>query len=206
MAPTTQATGAERPRRRVPDHRPPVPGRATRYRAAIAARRAFRLPGYPTLAEEGFDGEYVSPIQLTSGSLDGPLLISKDWLDAPSARANHARLARFGYLADNPFNAVMDRVLALLGLARRQVYITPVFHLLTPRRSSTIPPAHARASFEAVGRHELMGRRPVALGTDAARVLTHFGVAHVAAPHPSARIGSYDARAARIAEALEAAA
>ena len=176
------------------------------YAQAIAARRAFRLPGYPTLAETGYDGDYVSPIQMTSGNLTGPLLISKDWLDAPSARANHARLSRLGYLADNPFNAVIDRVLNLLSLTRSDIYITPVFHLLTSRRSSTIPPAHARASFDAVGRHELMGRRPVALGTDAARVLTHFGIEHTVAPHPSARIGSYDARAERIAEAVKEAA
>ena len=95
-------------------------------------------------------------------------------------------------------------MLARLGLARADIYITPIFHLLTPRRSSTIPVAHARASFDAVGRHELMGRRPVALGTDSARVLRHFGVEHIGAPHPSARIGSYDARARHIAAAVAA--
>ncbi|MEL6566478.1 MAG: hypothetical protein AAFQ59_18695 [Pseudomonadota bacterium] len=174
------------------------------YQRAIAARRAFALPGYPTLAEAGFDGPYVSPIQMTSGALSGPLLMSKDWLDAPSAARHRDELQRQGYLSDNPFNQVIDRVLALLGLARADIYITPIFHLLTPRRSSTIPVAHARASFDAVGRHELMGRRPVALGTDSARVLRHFGVEHVEAPHPSARIGSYDARARRIAAAVAA--
>ena len=177
----------------------------TTYDRAIAARRAFRLPGYPTLAEAGFDGPYVSPIQMTSGCLTGPLLISKDWLDAPSVAAHAGELRRTGYLATNPFNRVVDKVLALVGLTRAEIYITPVFHLLTPRRSSQIPAAHARASFEAVGRHELMGRRPVALGTDSARVLAWFGVPHVVAPHPSARIGSFDARARAIAKAMEAA-
>jgi len=175
------------------------------YRRAIAARRAFRLPGYPTLAEAGFDGDYVSPIQMTSGNLTGPLLMSKDWLDAPSARQHHDQLQATGYLPTNPFNQVIDRVLKLLGLTRSDIYITPIFHLLTPKRSSTIPPAHARASFDAIGRHELLGRRPVALGTDSARVLKHFGIDHVTAPHPSARIGSYDARAAQIAQAVQAA-
>lgn len=175
------------------------------YQRAIAARRAFRLPGYPTLAEAGFDGAYVSPIQMTSGNLKGPLLMSKDWLDAPSAAAHSKTLKRTGYLPNIPYNQVIDRMLALLGLTRADIYITPVFHLLTPKRSSTIPQAHARASFDAVGRHEVMGRRPVALGTDSARVLSHFGIDHVTAPHPSARIGSYDMRARLIAQAVRAA-
>ena len=175
------------------------------YHRAIAARRAFRLPCYPTLAEAGFDGDYVSPIQMTSGNLTGPLLMSKDWLDAPSARTHQAQLKRTGYLPNIPYNKVIDRVLRLLGLTRADIYITPVFHLLTPKRSSTIPTAHARASFDAIGRHELMGRRPVALGQDSARVLAHFNIDHIAAPHPSARIGSYDHRAQAIARAVRAA-
>ena len=180
--------------------------RVSAYARAVAARRAFRLPGYPTLAEKGFDGDYVSPIQMTSGALDGPLLISKDWLDAPSVERHRDELQRQGYLSDNPFNRVIDLVLGLLGLSRADIYITPVFHLLTPQRSSQIPAAHARASFDAIGRHELLGRRPVALGTDSARVLAHFGVAHVTAPHPSARIGSYAIRAEQIANAMRTAA
>lgn len=172
------------------------------YQRAVAARRAFVLPGYPTLAQAGFDGDYVSPIQMTSGNLTGPLLISKDWLDAPSARTHREQLEATGYLPTNPFNQVIDRVLNLLTLSRADIYITPIFHLLTPQRSSSIPPAHARASFNAIGQHELLGRRPVALGADSARVLTHFGIDHVAAPHPSARIGTYDTRAALIAEAI----
>lgn len=175
------------------------------YTHAIAARRAFRLPGYPTLADLGFDGDYVSPIQLACGNHTGPLLISKDWLDAPSAMAHRDHLQKYGHLPDNPFIRVIDKALTLLNLQHRDIYITPVFHLLTPKRSSTIPAAHARASFDAIGRHELMGRRPVALGTDAAQVLTHFGIDHIPAPHPSARIGSYDRRAALIAKAVETA-
>ncbi|WP_246040381.1 hypothetical protein [Roseovarius arcticus] len=170
---------------------------------AIAARRKFRIPGYPTLADLGFDGDYVSPIQIACGNLTGPLLISKDWLDAPSALAHREELQKTGHLPDNPFIRVIDKALAILNLNRADIYISPVFHLLTPKRSSTIPAAHARASFDAIGRHELMGRRPIALGIDAAQVLTHFGVDHVPAPHPSARIGSYDMRAALIAKAVQ---
>lgn len=174
----------------------------TAYRMAVEARRAFRLPGYPTLAEAGFDGDYVSPIQMTSGCLEGPLLISKDWLDAPSVDRHRTELRQTGYLQGNPFNRVIDKVLALLRLTRADIYITPIFHLLTAHRSSQIPAAHARASFDAVGRHELFGRQPIALGQDSARVLRHFGVAHRVAPHPSARIGSFDDRAHQIAEVI----
>lgn len=180
--------------------------RAAAFRDAIARRRAFRLPGYVTLAEAGFDGDYVSPIQLTSGNLEGPLLITKDWLDAPSARAHHAVLSRQGYLPATPFNQVLDRALALLGLARADIHVTPVFCLLVPRRSHPLPAQDARASFEAVVRHEILGRRPVACGSDAARVLRHFGVPHVATLHPSARGLSHAARAERIAEAVRRAA
>lgn len=175
------------------------------YRRAIAARRAFRWGDYPTLADIGLDGDYVSPIQLTSGALDGPMLISKDWSDRDTAVAHLRRIRTLGYLPEIPFNRVLDRALALIGLRRDQIYISPVFQLLTPRRSSTIPAAAARASFDAVVRHEVMGRRPVALGEDAARVLRHFGVPHVATIHPSARGQSFDARAARIAAAIRAA-
>ncbi|MFG5381331.1 hypothetical protein [Yoonia sp. R2-816] len=175
------------------------------YRHAITKRRAFRLPGYKTLADAEMEGDWVSPIQMTSGNPDGPMFISKDWLDYPSAIANHTQLRKTGYLPDNPFNKVMDKVLARANLTRADIYITPVFHLLTARRSSTIPPADARASFEAVVRHELMGRRPIALGTDAARVLHHFGIAHIKTLHPSARTGSFDQKADQISEALLAA-
>ncbi|MEM1373296.1 MAG: hypothetical protein AAGF78_02815 [Pseudomonadota bacterium] len=173
--------------------------------AAITARRAFRLPGYTTLAEAGFDGEYVSPIQLTSGNTDGPMLMSKDWLDAPSARKHHAELSGTGYLPHIPFNRVLDKALALIGLNRADIYIAPIFCLLPPRRSHPLPQAHARASFEHVTSRELNGRRPVAAGTDAARTLRHFNVEHIATCHPSARGLTFDARAERIAEALDAA-
>ncbi|MEM6305992.1 MAG: hypothetical protein AAF744_14840 [Pseudomonadota bacterium] len=172
------------------------------YRDAIARRRAFSISGYPTLADAGFDWDLVNPIHRSSGNLRGPMLISKDWLDYPSALAHRDRLQETGYLPKIPYNRVMDLALAKAGLTRAEVYISPIFHLLTPKRSSTIPVAHARASFAAVGRYELLGRRPIALGLDAARVLAQFGIAHLKAPHPSARVGNFSQRAGLIAEAL----
>nr|WP_255599291.1 hypothetical protein [Hasllibacter sp. MH4015] len=160
------------------------------------------MPGYATLAECGFDGAYVSPIQMSSGSADGPLLMSKDWLDAPTARAAPAPLRDIGYLPSMPFNKVLDAALNMAGLRRGDIYIAPVFCLLPPVRSHALPLGDALASFDAVTRHEILGRRPIALGRDAAAVLSRRGVDHIAIPHPSARGRAFADRAALIADAL----
>ena len=91
----------------------------------IAARRAFRLPGYLTLADVGMDGEYVTPLQITAHSLTGPVLLGHHWLDAASARQHQAVLRERGYLPGIPFSKVMDRALALCGLTRADTYMTP---------------------------------------------------------------------------------
>lgn len=177
--------------------------RAAAYQEAVAQRRRFSWKGFRTLAEAGLEGEWVSPIQMTSGNLEGPLLISKDWLDYPSAVAHRDVLRKRGYLPAIPFNRVIDLALSRIGLTRADIYISPIFHLLPPERSSQIPVAAARASFETIGHLEVMGRTPIALGQDAARVLTAFGVDHFTAPHPSARIGSFAVRAKAIADVLK---
>jgi hypothetical protein len=88
------------------------------YQEIIERRRALRIPGYATLADVGFDGPYVTPYQITACSLDGPVLVGKDWLDAPSVEANRATLKLLGYLPGIPFNEVLDRALLLAGLTR----------------------------------------------------------------------------------------
>lgn len=172
------------------------------YDTAIKARRAFRLNGFHTLAHEGFDGDYVSPIQISSGNLTGPMLISKDWLDVPSVRANKEELERVGYLASIKYNKVIDLALEAVNLRRSDIYISPIFHLLVNGRSSPIPASGARASFDLVGRHELLGRRPIALGIDAAATLDYFNVPHIKVVHPSARKFTYAQKAEIIAEAI----
>ena len=131
----------------------------------------------------------MSPIQKLSGHPTGPVLLAKDYLDAPSLRGMRDRIAPGGYLPGNPFNRVIDRALGLAWLARTDIYITQVFAAIKPAgRSASVPVAHRRASFEAVGQHELKGRRVLALGPEAARICAEFGVPHVAvASHPSAR-------------------
>ncbi|UMA65087.1 hypothetical protein LVO79_01005 [Roseivivax marinus] len=178
--------------------------RARAYRDAVARRRAFRLPGYVTLAEAGFDGEWVSPIQMTSGALDGPMLMTKDWLDAPSAARHRDRLATRGYLPEIPFNRVLDAALDLLGLDRAAIYVAPVFCLLRRRcaRTRCPPPTPApRSRPSPATRSWAVARSPPATTPR----LRHFDVPHVATIHPSRRGLDYAARARLIADALEAA-
>ena len=179
--------------------------RAALYRAVIAKRRAFHLRGYVSYAQAGFDGAYVCPIHLTSGNLSGVVLMTKDWLDAPSAARHAKRLAVQGYLAEIPFNRVLDRALSLSGLRRADIYITPVFKLLPPQRSHAIPVRDIKASFEAVSRHEIMGRPVIAAGKAAITALQASGHIHIPTAHPSARGKDFETRARQLAAALSTA-
>ena len=176
--------------------------RAAALHLAVENRRAFRLPGYVTYAEAGFEGDWTCPIQITSGNPTGPVLVTKDWLDAPSAQAQRKTLLALGYLPGIPFNAVLDRALCRAGLARSDIYITPVFKLMPPARSFPISARDIRASFEAITRFELVGLRPIAAGRDAIRALTAAGIDHIPVAHPSARGLDFDTRAEALAKAL----
>ena len=141
----------------------------------IAVRRKLRVPEqfqgqWTTLVDVGFDGDWVSPIQKTSNSTTGPLLVAKHWFDAESANRHRAILERCGYLPDIPFNRALDRVLEAVGLTREEIYITQACHFLprTDRRQS-VPAALMRLSIEAVTRYEVEGRRVIALGGEAQR-------------------------------------
>ncbi|WP_299151382.1 hypothetical protein [uncultured Tateyamaria sp.] len=138
-----------------------------RYQMAILTRRAVSLPSSRTLAQAGFDASYGS--QISGGRLDPSLV-----------RANAAHPKRAHYLHHMPYNKVIDKVLALLGLTRTNICVTPIFNRLMPERSSIIPPYHARA------------RRP-------------FDINHVTALYLSAHTTSYDKRPHQIANAMEAA-
>ena len=176
--------------------------RAALYAQAIERRRAFHLPGYTSYAQAGFEGPWTCPIQITSGSLTGPVLMTKDWLDFPSAGLHRDVLLQLGYLPGIPFNTVVDKALALAGLTRADIYITPVFKLMPANRSYPISSADVRASLDAVTRHEIMGRPVVAAGQDAVRALRAAGIPHIATPHPSARGQDFDSRARVLALAL----
>lgn len=169
------------------------------------ARRALVIPGYAGFAEIGLDGPWTTPYHIASFSPSGPVLLTYNYLDAPSARLHRAHLLRHGYLAGMPFNVVLDRALAQANRQRSDLYVTHAFHLLPPRRSQTIPHAAIDLSFDTVARHELTGRFVIALGAVAVRACRRHAIAHIAVPHPSARGQSFDARAAALARVLVAA-
>jgi hypothetical protein len=153
----------------------------------IARRQAFWLQGYMTLDDVGLDGEYVSPPQMTSCSLAGPVLLAYHWIDASSAVQYRNVLKQYGYLPGMTFNKIVDASLALASKTRADVYITQAFHLLPDNRSARIPARDIDACMDQVGVHELSDRRVIALGGDVARACKRAGIhAHEIVPHPSA--------------------
>ncbi|SFZ82315.1 hypothetical protein SAMN02983003_1005 [Devosia enhydra] len=171
-------------------------------RTLIERRRQFTWPGYESYADAGLEGDYVSPYQLSCGNPSGPVLLTYNFLDAPTARREVARLRQSGYLPEMPFNRVLDRALAMAGLERADLYVTHAFHLLARSRSETLPARAVEASFDAVARHEIAGRPVIALGQVAAIQCRRHGIAHLPLPHPSARGQSFETRASVLADAL----
>jgi hypothetical protein len=157
------------------------------YKQIIARRRELRLDGYKTLADVGFEGDWVSPYQIASRSPDGPVLVAYNWLDAPSVDKYRQVLTRLGYLPCITFNKVIDEALAMSAMRRDQLYVTQAFHLLPEKRSQSIPVRAIDASFDAVTRHELVGRRVITLGSAAVNACRRHGIKCTAVMHPSAR-------------------
>jgi hypothetical protein len=170
----------------------------------IDRRRSFKLPGYYSLSDVGLDGDYVSPPQISSYSLDGPVLLAYNWLDAPSAVEHREQLLECGYLRGMKFNSIVDAALAKCNLVRSEIYITQVFHLLPAKRSSSISRRHVDACFECITRHELAGRRIIALGSAAAGACRRGGIVpDSVVTHPSARISNAEKTLA-LASAMKA--
>ncbi len=169
---------------------------------ALTARRAFRPDGYATLADVGLDLDLVSPYQLSCGSAVGPVLISYNHMDAPTARTHCDRIARDGYLPEMLFNRVLDRALERVGMLRSEIYLTHAFHALPDARSAAIPEALVRESFARITRHEIIGRPVIALGLVAAKCCAAFSVPHRSVPHLSARGLDMETKARLLADAL----
>ena len=172
----------------------------------IARRRAFAIPGYKykTLADVGFDGEWVTPYQMISKSETGPVLVATNWLDWPSVCENRDVLKEKGYLPSMDFNEVMDLALERAGLTREGIYVTQAFHLLPKKRSGYIPCRHVYESFDKITRHETEGRTVIALGEVALDVCLYFGVDAIKCIHPSApeKRFSKELKAKKLANAL----
>jgi hypothetical protein len=158
------------------------------YEEIVERRRKFSIPGYVTLAEVGFDWPVVTPYQKVARSETGPVLIGLHWIEAESVEANRAELEENGYLPKMAFNQILDIALRSAGMARADLYVTQAFHLL-PRieRSERIPMRHIHESFDAITRHELTGRRVIALGGVAAAACRKHNVSLTHVFHPGAR-------------------
>ncbi|MGV3548989.1 hypothetical protein [Rhizobium sp.] len=155
------------------------------------------------MAEVGFDGDWVSPYQIVSDSKDGPCLVAYNWLDAPSVEKHRNTLQALGYLPNIPFNKVMDKALAYANRKRAEVYVTQAFHLLPQTRSATISQRHVDISFDQITRHEVQGRRVIALGNTAMIACRRHGVKALEVCHPSSRThGTFADKARIIGEAL----
>ena len=175
------------------------------YRACVERRRQFSLSGYPSFADVGLEGEWTTPYHISGCSGSGPVLLSYNYLDAPSAIAHRDKLLKHGFIATMPFNRVLDMALLRLKRSRRDLYLTHTFHLLPQTRSQTIPTTAIDASFEAVARHEIGSRHVVALGKAAARVCRRHGLPHTPVTHLSARGVGFEKKAEWLAEAIRVA-
>ncbi len=171
----------------------------------IARRRELQVPDqfqeqWVTLADVGFDGDWVSPIQKISNSMTGPVLVAKHWLDAESVNQERAILECLGYLPDIPFNSTLDRILEDVELTRGNIYITQACHFL-PRenRRRKVPRELMKLSIEAVTRYEVEGRRVIALGREAQTALRRADIDFLPCPHPSSSVAG---RFAALADAL----
>lgn len=174
-----------------------------RYTEIVEKRRSLAIQGYRTLADVGFDGDWVSPYQISSRSADGPCLVAYNWLDAPSVIANSGILHEHGYLPGIPFNEVLRLALLSVGLHRKDIYVTQAFHLLPMTRSASISQRHVDQSFDAVTKYETIGRKVIALGDKSAIACRRHGVRALEVCHPSSRRhGTYENRARIIAAAL----
>lgn len=175
---------------------------AETYDRLIATRRGLEAPGFAGYADVGCDGPFITPYHLTCGNRAGPVLISYNWLDAPTARTHAATLQKIGHLPAMLFNRVLDAALALARLTREGIYLTHASHLLPATRSGSLPARALEESFDRVTRHEIAGRPVTALGRAAAELCSRFGIPHSPCPHPSARGLPQVAKAQAIAKAL----
>lgn len=147
-------------------------GRMLDYWEIVDERRKLPVPKgghYKTLAQVGLDGLWVSPIQMTSDSRCGPVLVANNFLGWEEAIERRPEVLRYGgYLPDIPFNRVLDLALWQAGVHRRDIYVTQVVHLLPQETSGVGRDADLEQEcFERVTLHELRRRRVIALGDPA---------------------------------------
>jgi hypothetical protein len=172
------------------------------YQQIIERRRALRIGNYATLADVGFDGDWVTPYQISSHALMGPVLVAYNWFDVPALNANRETLTKYGYMSGILFNKVIENALQIVGMNRSDIYVTQAFHLLPMKRSEKISANDVDISFDAVTRYEMVDRYVISLGDDADRACRRHGIKHAAVAHPSARGRTIRTKAECLAQAI----
>ena len=186
------------------------------YKRNIERRRKFSLPGYKSLADVGFDGEYVTPTQIKACSETGICLVSYNWFDAKSVEEYSRKLKKYQSLKEKgydeliPFNRILDLALDKVGIRREDTYMTQVFHLLPATQKELPNEDDVWKSFEAITQYEIQGRKVVSLGKPAKIACIKFGIrnfagyAHAPSPSWGFRRGIFDEEhAAKIANTIK---
>jgi len=173
------------------------------YEELVRRRRDLRIEPYATLTDVGFDGAWITPFQITSCSKHGPVLLAFHWLDCRSIDRHRETLLEHGYLPKIRFNRVLDAALCQCGLARKDIYVTQAFHLVPNGRSEQIAKSALNQSFDIITRHELAGRKVVALGAIPSELCRRHGIPHEVSCHPSRRWASNETNASEIALAIK---
>ena len=174
-------------------------GEIVRRRQALDVPEKYRSR-YTTLGAVGLDGPWVTPLQKTSRSRCGVVLVAQDYLDTERARRNKPSILRDGgYCPGTNFKAVLFGALDLAELQPEDVYVTQALHLLPYTCIKTYAGTWKKQkvrhnielvnySFKRVTMHELVDRTVIAMGKVAAKACRDSGftvAGHTS--HPSRR-------------------
>lgn len=143
------------------------------------------------------------PHTKSSNSKDGPVSIAYHWTDEERIIKYRSIYERLGYLPSSRFNTVLSLALAHCNLRREDIYMTQTFHLVPRSRSEKISISAIDQSFDEVTRHEVAGRKILALGDEAFAACQRHRVANaIHVCHPSKRGLTDLAKARLIADGL----
>lgn len=177
------------------------------YPAAVQARRSLSLQMCPsaqakhfkTLAEAGWEGDYVTPNQISSCSPTGPVLLLDNWIGWDSARRwddeKRKEIKSLGYNPTLETNGRIDGALRELSqrlgwnVERSDIYITQASLFLAPSDSERHPKECYRVSISNVVALETGGRRVVSACSEGTKIMRELGKTEghdfVPCKHPS---------------------
>ena len=108
------------------------------YREIVERRRTLKIETFKSLADLGFDGPWITPYQITSNSLKGPVLVALHWLDESSILDERTALQHLGFC--RVFGSMSSLMLLLrrVHLSRSDIYVTQTFHLVPKSLQSSL--------------------------------------------------------------------